>query len=61
MTDFSIRKVSVNSDISTSNETKTPFAKAKDEYNAKMRKLENSDFANSPVGLNEKLTEGRLP
>ena len=57
MTDFSIRKVSVNPDLSTSNEAKTPFAKAKEEYSAKIKKLENSDFANSPVGLNEKLTE----
>lgn len=57
MTDFSIRKVSVNPELKTSNDTKTPFAKAKDEYNAKIKKLETSDFANSPVGLNEKLTE----
>lgn len=57
MTDFSIGKVSVNSDISTSNDKKAPFAKAKEEYIAKIKKLENSDFSNSPVGLNEKLSE----
>ena len=57
MADFSIRKVSVNPDISTNSNKATPFAKAKEEYLAKAKKMEASDFANSPVALNDRLED----
>ena len=56
MSNFSIKSASISKKESSSNIGNSEFFKLKKEYEKQKKKMQKTDFANSPVALEKELT-----